>query len=316
MPKRLLYLFIILILPSLGFSQSHLLEINGSGNALYLEHNVAPKESFYSIGRLYNVAPRDLAAYNHLSLDNGLTIGQHLKIPLDKNNFAQNTSKSAVEALVPLYHTVTPNETLFRIGVNYKNVPLPSLKKWNTMGSDNVVEGSHMIVGYLRVNKSESALAAGEKPIVVAKNTPVISPQPKVEEKEKEKVEEKIPSTPIVVTSNSVKKSPISQGYFKKEYEQENAIAKEATANGNASIFKSTSGWQDGKYYCFNNDADPGAVIKITDNNSGKSIYAKVLDAIPDIKQNEGLSLVLSNSAADALGVADDPFSCAISYVK
>ena len=46
----------------------------------------------------------------------------------------------------------------------------------------------------------------------------------------------------------------------------------------------------------------PGTILKITDNSSGKSVYAKVLDAIPDIKQNSGLSVVLSNAAAEELG--------------
>jgi hypothetical protein len=86
--------------------------------------------------------------------------------------------------------------------------------------------------------------------------------------------------------------------------------------NGSAGIFKSTSGWQDGKYYCFNNNALPGTIIKITDNLTGKSVYAKVLDAIPDIKQNSDLTLILSNAAAEELGAAEGKFDCALSYVK
>ena len=64
-------------------------------------------------------------------------------------------------------------------------------------------------------------------------------------------------------------------------------------ATGSGGTFKSTSGWQDGKYYCFNNDAPPGAIIKVTDNLTNKSVYAKVLDAIPDIKQKYGLLQLL-----------------------
>ena len=85
---------------------------------------------------------------------------------------------------------------------------------------------------------------------------------------------------------------------------------------GSAGVFKSTSGWQDGKYYCFNNEAPPGAIIKVTDNVTNKSVYAKVLDAIPDIKQNSGLTIILSNAAAEELGAGDTKFDCALSYVK
>ena len=86
--------------------------------------------------------------------------------------------------------------------------------------------------------------------------------------------------------------------------------------SGSAGVFKSTSGWQDGKYYCFNNDAAPGTVLKVTNNATGKSVYAKVLDAIPDIKQNSGLSVVLSNAAAEELGTGENKFDCVLSYVK
>ena len=60
----------------------------------------------------------------------------------------------------------------------------------------------------------------------------------------------------------------------------------------------------------------PGAVLKVTDNASGKSVYAKVLDAIPDIKQNAGLSVVLSNAAAEELGAGENKFSCVLSFGK
>ncbi|HEY9362546.1 MAG TPA: hypothetical protein VIQ00_04745, partial [Chitinophagaceae bacterium] len=67
---------------------------------------------------------------------------------------------------------------------------------------------------------------------------------------------------------------------------------------------------------CFNNEAAPGTILKVTDNATGKSVYAKVLDAIPDIKQNEGLALVLSNAAAEELGSGESTFECALSFVK
>jgi hypothetical protein len=54
--------------------------------------------------------------------------------------------------------------------------------------------------------------------------------------------------------------------------------------------------------------------MKITNNANGKTIYAKVLDAIPDIKQNSGLLIRISNSAADELGVSDIKFDCTINY--
>jgi hypothetical protein len=105
-------------------------------------------------------------------------------------------------------------------------------------------------------------------------------------------------------------------GVFKNLYESQtngNAIIKE---DGTAGIFKSTSGWKDGKYYCLHNTAPAGTIIKITNAVTGKSVYAKVLDLIPDIKQNANLLIRISNAAADELGAGEANFSCTLNYSK
>ena len=85
---------------------------------------------------------------------------------------------------------------------------------------------------------------------------------------------------------------------------------------GTGGIFKSTSGWEDGKYYCLHNTAAAGTILKITNKATGKSVYAKVLDLIPDIKQNESLIIRISNAAANALGTTQDKLECTINYSK
>jgi LysM repeat protein len=158
MSKWFIALFFTISANGFLFAQQSL-EIKGVSPNLYLEHIVAPKETFYSVARLYNSSPRELAAYNHLSLQSGLQIGQILKIFLDKNNFTQSGVKAKNEALIPVYHTIASGETLYRLGVNYNKVPLPSLKKWNHLSSDEVTVGTPMVVGYLKVDKTQSALA-------------------------------------------------------------------------------------------------------------------------------------------------------------
>ena len=46
-------------------------------------HTVAPKETLYSLARKYNVPPKELAAFNNIPIETGLTIGQVIKIPED-----------------------------------------------------------------------------------------------------------------------------------------------------------------------------------------------------------------------------------------
>jgi LysM repeat protein len=337
MSKWLLIVFFTLITSNFLFAQQNNLEIKGTGNNLFVEHIVSPKESFYSIGRMYNVNPKEIASFNHLKLQSGLGIGDNLKIPLDKNNFSQTENAANGEVLIPVYHTVTSGETLYRLGVNYNKVSLASLKQWNHLQSDAVSVGTQMIVGYLKVDKAQSSLAntktnvesevpatpqKEEKPVaktseVITQTAPVPKdPEPvkteKTESTTSQQEQPKTTVTPVNIKSNT----NFSGGYFKNLYDQQTANKPAVSKSGSAGVFKSTSGWQDGKYYCFNNDAEPGTVLKVTDNATGKSVYAKVLDAIPDIKQNAGLSIVISNAASEQLGVGENKFDCSVSYAK
>jgi LysM repeat protein len=335
MAKWLILVVFIFFSNNIVKAQQNHLEIMGTGSSVYLEHVVTPKENFYSVGRMYNVNPKELAAYNHLHFATGLAIGQTIKIPLNKNNFTQVKTTHAGQALVPLYHTVLAGETLYRLGVNYNKVPLSTLKKWNNLSSDELSAGQSLIIGFLKVDKNQSALANGESVPAVA-SAPVAPPSNNAEpaaankeniippssneaQSEPAKTEPAInsnPSPPITPANAAAQDNNASTDYFKNLYEQQISGNVIADKKGMAGIFKSTSGWQDGKYYCFSNDAPAGKVIKITNGATGKSVYAKVLDVIPDISQNNGLVIVISNSAADKLGGGDSNFSCTVSFAK
>ncbi len=334
MTRWFILVFFAIITSNYLYAQQNNLEIKGSGANFFVEHKVAPKESFYSLGRMYNVAPKLLASYNKLNLETGLNVGQDIKIPLDKNNFIQSESVARGEALIPVYHTVQPKETLFRLGVNYNKVPLASLKKWNHLQADAVKEGTPMIVGFLKVDKSQSPLASStpaienqvaakkeEKPVEKKTDIPA-EPKAVVKIVEPAKTDKDVAiaekEQPKVTEPAANPKSSIdfSGGYFKTLYGQQTDNKSPFYETGSAGVFKSTSGWQDGKYYCFSNGAAPGTIVKITSNSTGKIVYAKVLDAIPDIRQNAGLILILSNSAAEELGADQSRFDCVLSYVK
>ncbi len=329
MSKWLMVIFFTFITSNFLFAQNNL-EIKGTGKDLYIEHVVAPKESLYSVGRMYNVNPAALAAFNHVKLTSGLSIGDNIKIPLEKNNFAQSENAAANEVLIPVYHTVAPGETLYRLGVNYDKVPLASLKKWNQLSSDAVKVGTPMIVGFLKVDKAQSPLASGQSkvPNEVAAVTPKeekpaaktaeVVEQPASVPRENDSSKPVINQTPSDSQTTVGSKSSVnfSGGYFKNLYSQQSANKTSTADAGSAGVFKSASGWQDGKYYCFNNQASPGTVLKVTNNATGKIVYAKVLDAIPDIKQNSGLVLVISNAAAEELGATNNKFDCVITYTK
>jgi hypothetical protein len=106
------------------------------------------------------------------------------------------------------------------------------------------------------------------------------------------------------------------QGYFKKSYDQQ---VKTSPASKNATvtsgIFKTTSGWQDAKYYLLIDGVATGTIIKVTNPDNNKAIYAKVLGEMNGIRQNEGLDVRISNAAASTLGVPDtEKFTLKVNY--
>lgn len=325
--RRFTIFIISLFIYSNLAAQDKLLVVEGSPPNLYLIHTVAPKENYYSVGRMYNVSPKDLAPYNDLTFEKGLSLGQTIKIPLGANNFSQGDAPKENEVLVPVYHITQPKEGLYRVSVNYNKVPLDALKKWNKLSGDAVGSGTKLIVGYLKVLKDQSplvsqALKVNPSDLAIKKaddkkQTATSQPKEKITEpqpkEEKSIVKEKPLENTPVRTSGTIN---FNGGKFKSLYNDQIKNRPLENEFGAAAIFKTTSGWQDGKYYCFHNTAEPGTIIKVTNNANGKVVYAKVLDAIPDIKQNGGLLLRISNSAADELGVSDNKFDCSVSYAK
>jgi LysM repeat protein len=318
-------LIVLFLLPLLAQAQSKPLVIQGTTPDLYLLHTTGPKESFYSIGRIYNISPKVFAPYNQLVLENGLTIGQVVKIPLNEVNFSQDGMAGSDEALIPLYHKIKPKETLYNVSTTNNKVPVTTLKKWNKLGSDAVPNGGNMIVGYLKVKKELSPLAGGGvkvEPVATTtaenktkENDVVEKPVIKKEEPVKEMPAKA--AEPVITKTTPVKQAApgnrnFNGGTFKNMYLKQSPADKEE--KGSAGIFKSTSGWEDGKYYCLHNTAPAGTIVKITNPANQRAVYAKVLDVIPDIRQNEGMLVRLSNAAADELGVTSENFECTLNF--
>jgi len=366
--KRLLLL--LFCLPLIVIAQDQPLLVQGTAPKLYLNHTVIAKENYYSIGRLYNISPKEIAPFNNLKLESGLSLGQTIMIPLTDNNFLQSGNPSADEALIPVYYVVHEKEGFYRISVNNNKVPIVTVKKWNNVTTDGVPTGTPLIIGYLKVKKDLSLFATTpgltldqvktaiaqpavkttttattvitkedkttdeEAPAPVAKAEPVMTttitksappPVTKTVVPTTKSEDAEMPATPqpSTVATPTFKNDETHAnftgfygGAFRTDYDKHPGNNGTEDEKGDASIFKSNSGWQDGKYYCLYDGAQAGSIVKIVDNTTSKIIYAKVLDAMPDMKQNTGIMLRISNSAAQELGVTDVKFDCTVTYYK
>lgn len=342
--KKLLIAIAILFSANISFSQD--LVIKSGSKGLYLEHKVAAKEGLFPIGRMYNVHPRHIANFNGIDFNKGLAIGQQLNIPLTDTNF-----KQTVNTGVPVYYNVTGNESLANISVKSK-AQINNLRAWNNLTTDNVSSGTKLIIGFLISNElkdkvvtitpktlvAEESVSNVKKQEISEKKQPVSEPKKdvvveesvsnvkKAEEQKKQMEPEIKKETPPEVkeekkTEPLIVKQPETinnegTGYFKSNFYQQvktSPLTKEQTLT--SSIFKTTSGWQDGKYYLLINGVEPGTIVKITNPSNSKIIFAKVLYAMDKIRENQGVDIRISDAAASTLAVSEmDKFILKVNY--
>ena len=326
--------FLVIVFSAISYcvnAQPAELMIKKSAQGLYLNHTVAPKEGLYAIGRLYNVNPKFIAIYNHVSLDAGLAIGQVLHIPLTDTNFSQGSFTGT-----PVYYVVGSGDNLSKISNSTNNISLQKLKEWNGLQTDNVSPGKKLIVGFLN-SKEMTAVAINNS---VKKQSTVAEP---IHKSDKAAIEEKTNVTKqnqndavknAVVPDNrqsetAVRMDPVSavnrqpagqeateQGYFKTTFDiqaKRNPVSKNETVT--SGIFKTNSGWQDAKYYLLIDKIPTGTIVKVINPANNKAVYAKVLGEMNGIRQNEGLDIRISNAAASSLGVSDtEKFIVKVNY--
>ena len=326
---KIVFFYLFVLITNSALSQSGL-NIQGVSPNLHLLHPVSTKDTWYSIGRLYNINPKEAATYNGTTIEKSLPVGQQLKIPLTSENFSQNGMKNADEVFVPLYHTVQPKEWMYRISVNHNKVPIETLEKWNNISRDNAIAGTKLIVGYLKVKQSQSALATGastntttvaatpaaKEPQSPKKEEIVKKPEPAPTKNEEVAKKDERAGPPVVTTVSKKEENADSRaninhkgGYFKTQYD-----AAGKSESGVSGVFKSTSGWNDGKYYALMNNVPVGTIVRVNFPSTNKSIYAKVLGNLPDMKESAGLTIRISDAAATELGAGNAKFTVDVKY--
>ena len=338
MLKRVLVAVLIFLAPLMIAAQAPELIVQGASPDLYVLHTVAAKENWYSVGRLFNISPKEIAPANGKTLTTPLNIGEQLKVPLTAANFSQNNTKAGDEVFVPVYHVVQDKELMFRISSAYNKVPVENLEKWNNLGKDGAKAGTKLIVGFLKVKKDQG-VAGVTPPVVnqqpVVTSAPVTTPAPQTQKPVTATTQPTVPanqpvttpaSKPVTTTTQQpVETTPkatlppattpstqtvvAGDSFFKGLYEPSGK-----SASGNAGVFKSMSGWQDKKFYALMNGVSTGTIIRVTNPSNGKLVFAKVLGQLPDMQQSSGLAIRLSDAAAADLGATATKFSVQIAY--
>src|SRR5262245_48188734 len=234
------------------------LMIKGYGKDIHLDHKVAPKEGIFAIGRLYNVHPKTIAAYNKLDMSKGLVLGQVIHIPLTDTNFSQKNNKG-----IPIYYNVGEKETLEKVSNVNNKVSLEQLRQWNNLPNDKLTTGNKLIIGYL-VNGDNAGVAVppadkketvgketGKEPKTDPKNVAKTEPAKDEAKKKESKTDPAQGPAPVATRpTQTADRSPVGQGYFKTSFDEQvktSPISRTETVT--SGIFKMVDGGEEAKYY-------------------------------------------------------------------
>ena len=329
---RTTYLMFCLFISLGSFGQSVQMIARSTDKGLYIEHKVATKENLSSIGRKYELSATEIASFNGIPGDKVLPLDQMLKIPLTASNFNQDPGNTIG---TPVVHVIVKNDGLLRISSKY-HVKVETLKKWNQLADDKIKLGDNLIVGFVQAKlsvqhsnvielpKSDPAPQASaslpeenKKNENVASGTPnVVQDETKVPSANQDSAAGDVTNQPeeegTLSNNGTPSKVPVVEvsakvpGFFSTVHAQQSKTGKVQKLEGVVyGSFKSSSGWEDGKYYILLNNVVPGTVVKISVKGSERYVFAKVLGLVPPGKGSEGMSMLMSSSTASALGLTD-----------
>ena len=265
-------------------------------------HVVANGETLFRIGNNYNKVPlTSVKEWNHLSSDN-VVAGKALIIGyLKVKNEQVAALKTKAPANVPAA-MVAEKKTVENVVRSEPIAEVPQSKPVETKTFQPTTPK-------IEAEKKPEATEKIIEQIPVKKEPVVEKPAAPVETKPAEKAT-------VSTTAKSTGPGAINseEGFFSASYAENYEEKKLAELTGDGGTFKSTSGWQNKKYYALANNIPSGTIVKVTSGE--KSIYAKVLGELPEMKENTNLVIRLSNAATSYLGIVDPKFAVKITYYK
>ena len=265
-------------------------------------YNVTEKESLANISVKTKAPINNLRTWNDIKVDN-MSSGTKLIIGFLITNEMQDRVVTIAPKPVVVEESVSnvkKNEELKR----QTDEPKKDAPKTEAV----VVEES-----VSNVKKSDDLKKQSEDPKKeIAKTEPAVTEESVSNVKKSEELKKQ--TEPVAKQPGT--KTDDGTGYFKSNFNQQvktSPQTKEQTVT--SSIFKTSSGWQDGKYYLLINGVEPGTIVKLTNPSNSKIVYAKVLYAMDKIRENQGVDIRISDAAASTLSVSEtDKFILKVNY--
>ena len=273
--RKFAFLSLVLLITYYGLNaQSDSLRIERQGEKVLVVHKVITKQTLFSLARRYGTTV-DAINKENPSLNNGLQVGQILRIPYGKALLDDSSS---------LTHTVKSGETLFAIASKY-GVQLDEVKRLNDLSSNS------LSVGQVLVIKKGASLQVESSEVIAIEGLPDIADSTA-------SVKVETPEIEVVIPDPS---DELSSASFKELFEE-----------GIAELIE--GGEETTKFLALHRTAPTGTVIKIRNTMNDLTVYVRVIGKLPDTGDNEKVIIKINQRTYDQLKALDNRFLVELSY--
>ena len=244
------------------------------------KHKVAPKETLYSISKLYDVSVEDIKTWNNLK-ENSVSVGQELIIK-KKSTLPGDVTKMTETKSITGIHTVAAKESLYSIAKLY-GVTVQQLQQWNGLSGFEVKIGQTLFITQ-PMNKTNDVKVTETKTQEVKETQQVVKPDNKANTETTITISEK------VMGSDEVKEGGLSE------------------------LIEGSEGNR--KYLALHRTAPTGTILKVRNELNNREVFVRVAGPLPNTGINNNVVIKISKSAYDRLGAIDQRFRVEVTYYK
>lgn len=306
---RIKYLCAILVLIGISASASanplaDSIGVENQNGKMIILYKLDPKDNYYSIARRYHVRPKDIIDYNNNAK---MQIGAIIKVPTDRlfnansspvktastqNPIPQKTTATVADNIPAnnssseyTQYKVSAGETLYAISRRFQ-VKVDDIISYNNLKNSNLSAGQ-----ILRIKREEAPAPA---PVIVAPEETTTVARDNTLRKD---------SVRITSSSDSSNRRLPNNRYGLTEKNEKGAA-----------VWLDDPNLDPKKKYVLHRTAPVGTIIRITNPNTNKTTFAKVVGSFTENESNKDAIVVMTKDVAQSLGAIDKRFYVTMSY--
>ncbi len=270
-----------------------------NGNTLVFTVKARLGDNLHTMAARFHVPIIELGNRNNISFRSEFQEGATVTVPVGKYNH----QRIAVVNALPLCYRVREGDKLLTLS-RMVNVSQSTVQAWNNLPGQSLTPGQLLMMGWV-TDESPSP----EREVIsdqVAKKTEADPYRVSNNALTTLSVKDSL-SVPVVKDSSEAGETVQEQLFdsvttsMQQQYEAQTNGLPVMQESGPA-VFFNYKKVKPGLFYAFHNTAAPGSIIKISNPASERTIYAKVIGSIPQLKEYDKCIIAISGNASRALG--------------